>query len=168
MKKLLSMFCLILAIYSSSFATTVVRLTLDDMVKKAHEIVQGSVRSSQTRWSPDHRIILTITTIDIQETIKGQPSKTIELTTIGGTIGDLTLVVPGMPSFETGEDAVIFIENVGAVKTVVGLNQGKFSVRNGDVANRMSGLSFPDGREGGAPVRMRLEDFKRQIKDRLK
>src|SRR5207302_6919520 len=140
------------------------RLTLDDMVKKAHAIVHGRVRSSSAHWSPDHRLILTTTIIDIHETIKGQAARTIELTTIGGKVGDLTLVAAGMPAFEAGEDAVLFVENVGAFKTVVGLSQGKFSVRNGEVSNSLSALSFPDGRQAGASMTMRLDDFNRQIR----
>src|SRR5262249_1585929 len=155
----LSMFC---------FATTVERLTLDDMVGKASTIIHGRVLSARTQWSSDHRIILTTTTIEIEETIKGQPAKTIELTTIGGKIGDVTLVVPGMPAFESGEDAFLFVENVGPFRTILGLNQGKFSVRNGEVMNTTSGLSFQNGRENGVPIRMPMEDFKRQIRNHLK
>src|SRR5438105_15320254 len=113
MKKTLRSWILILLVSTLSLATTVERLTLDDMVKKAHAIVHGRVRSSSAHWSPDHRLILTTTIIDIHETIKGQAARTIELTTIGGKVGDLTLVAAGMPAFEAGEDAILFVENVG-------------------------------------------------------
>src|SRR5262249_9752444 len=112
-------------------------------------------------------IILTTTTIDVEETIKGQPAGTVELTTIGGQIGDLRLVVPGMPAFEAGEEAIVFVENVGAYKTIVWLSQGKFAVRNGQVMNTVSGLSFPNARQGHDSLRMGLEDFKREIRNRL-
>jgi hypothetical protein len=168
MKTVLCAFVLFLALTLPSFATTVERLTLDDMVHKAHAIVHGRVRSSSAHWSADHRLIVTTTTIDVQETLKGQTARTIQVTTIGGQVGDLTLVVPGMPSFDAGEDAVVFIENVGTAGAVVGLSQGKFSVRNGRVSNTTSGLSFPDGRQADLPTSMGLEDFKRQIRNRLK
>jgi hypothetical protein len=60
-----------------------------------------------------------------------------------------------MPAFEAGEDAMVFVENVGSFKTVVGLSQGKFSVRNGEVSNATT------------PLKMRLADFKQQIRNRL-
>jgi hypothetical protein len=167
MKRVILLFIAILTITLSSFATTVERLTLDDMVRKAHTIVHGKVRSSSAHWSADHRVIVTTTTIDIEETIKGGVAKTIELTTLGGKVGNLTLVVPGMPAFQSGEDAFLFVENVGTFKTVVGLSQGKFSVRSGRVSNTTSGLSFADGRQGDVPLSMGLEDFKRQIRNRL-
>ena len=155
MKKFILLFAVI-SIIPSVFATTVERLSLDDMVHKAHVIVHGRVLSSSTHWSSDHRLILTTTTIQVQETLKGQQARMIEVITIGGKVGDLTLVVPGMPSFEAGEDGVFFVENVGAFKTILGLGQGKFSVRNGEVSN------------AATAVKIRLEDFNQEIRNRLK
>jgi len=144
-------------------ATTVERLNLDSLVKKSNRIVVGKVRSSRTYWSSNGKLILTNYTIDVQETIKGTPARTVELTTIGGTIGDLTLHVAGMPVFDTDENAVVFMEKSGAYSTIVGLGQGKFTVMNGEVSNNISGLEFPDGGAARA-TRMSLATFRRQIK----
>lgn len=144
-------------------ATTVERLTLDDLVKKANKIVVGRVNGTRTYWANNGKLILTGYTIEVQETIKGQASRTIEVTTIGGTIGDVTLHVAGMPSFERGESAVVFLENSGVYSTVVGLGQGKFEVDNGEVANNVADIAFPDSRPG-RPLKMPLESFKKQIK----
>lgn len=154
---------LILIIASWSHAITVQRLGLDEMVKKAHAIVIGKVTGSRTYWSADRKLILTDYTIDIAESIKGSVSRTTAVTTVGGKIGDLELYVSGMPSFQNGENAVVFIEQSGAYQTVVGLGQGKFTVTNGEVTNSIGDLSFPDGRAGN-PVKMRLETFKTQIR----
>ncbi len=168
MKRLITSSALILWICTSSLATTVVRLSLDDMVRKAQSIVHGKVHSRSTHWSTNGKLILTTYTMDVEETIKGPVSKSVELTTIGGKIGDLTLYVSGMPSFETGEEAVVFIENSGGYSVFVGLSQGKFSVKNGEVANSVAALTFPDGKEASPPLKMRVEDFMRQIQGRLR
>jgi hypothetical protein len=159
---------LILILLAATFsdATTVQRLGLEDLVKKAHTIVVGRVSNSRTYWSVDKKLILTNYTIQVDESIKGQASGTVEVTTIGGKIGDLELMVSGMPSFVAGENAVVLIETSGAHQIVVGLGQGKFTVTNGEVANAVGGLSFPDGRPG-TPVRMPLQDFKNQIRTML-
>ncbi len=162
MKKLLLLIALICPVVSH--ATTVERLTLDDLVRKAGKIVVGRVNGVRTYWSG--QIILTSYTIEVQETIKGTASRNIEVTTIGGTIGDITLHVAGMPSFQKDENAVVFLENTGMVSTVVGLGQGKFAVRNGEVTNTIGGLDFPDGRKA-KPLNMTLESFKNQIRRRL-
>src|SRR5262245_44881003 len=143
-------------------ATTVERLDLHDLARKAHKIIVGRVSNSRTFWSSNRKLILTSYTVEVQETIKGESSHTLELTTIGGTIGDLTLHVAGMPSFERGENTLLFVENSGAFSTVVGLDQGKFKIAGGEVSNSVNELSFPDGRPGKS-LKMPLESFKKEI-----
>src|SRR5262245_32115657 len=154
---------LVLSLSIPARATTVERLNLDGLVKKSNRIVVGKGRSSRTYWSSNGKVILTSYTIDVQETIKGTAVRTVEHTTIGGTIGDLTLHVSGMPVFDKDENAVVFVEKTGLFSTVVGLGQGKFTVVNGEVSNNISGLEFPDGGPS-RPTKMSLATFKRQIK----
>jgi hypothetical protein len=90
-------------------------------------------------------------------------SPTVTVTTIGGKIGNTVLRVSGMPQFQTGENAILFLERSGAYTTVVGLNQGKFRIANGEVANTVTGLTFPDG-NSAKPIKMPVDEFKRQIK----
>src|SRR5437764_11349186 len=137
MKRFVLFAAVVLLVSISSSATTVERLSLDDMVNKAHSIVHGKVRSVRSHWSEDGRLILTTYTLDVQETIKGQSARSIALTTIGGKIGDLTVFAAGMPSFVVGEESIVFLEKSGDKSAVVGLNQGKFSVVNGEVSNAL-------------------------------
>jgi hypothetical protein len=88
------------------------------------------------------------------------------VTTVGGKVGNTILRVSGMPQFQTGENTVLFLERSGAYTTVVGLNQGKFSISNGEVSNTITGLSFPDG-NAAKPLKMPVDEFKRQIKLRI-
>ena len=148
------------------YATSVQRLSFELLVAKAQSIVQGSVVSAQTYRSADGKLILTNYTVDVEESLKGSSGKTVTFTTVGGRIGNTILHVSGMPVFQPGEKAVLFLEQAGAYTTVVGLNQGKFTVSNGEISNSVAGLSFPDG-GSGSPVRMSLDEFKRQVKLRL-
>src|SRR5215468_2961474 len=84
----------------SAYATTVQRLGLEDLAKKAHTIVVGRVTNSRTYWSANGKLILTNYTVLVDETIKGQAARNVEITTIGGRIGDVELRVAGMPSFQ--------------------------------------------------------------------
>lgn len=153
----------VLLFAGSSYATTVQRLGLEDLVKKAHTIVVGRVVNSRTYWNSNRKLIFTSYTIQVDESIKGQAAGSLEVTTIGGKIGDVELHVAGMPAFQNGENAVVFVEQSGAFQTVLGLGQGKFTVINGEVRNSVGDLSFPDGRPG-VPTRMPLQTFKDQIR----
>jgi len=156
----------IFGILAPLYATSVQRLGFEELVAKAQTIVEGSIVSAQTYRSADGKLILTNYTINVQESLKGSVGKTVTLTTVGGRIGNTVLHVSGMPAFQPGEKAVLFLERAGAYTTVVGLNQGKFTVSNGEISNSIIGLSFPDG-GSGSPVRMPLDEFKRQLKLRL-
>ena len=147
-------------------ATTVQKQTLDDMVSKAESIVIGRVINSQSSWTKNGKLILTQTTFEVQEGLKGAATKTVTITTVGGRVGNSVLHVSGMPSFQPDETAVIFLERSNNYLTVLGLSQGKFSVVNGEVSNHLSGLSF-EGGVASIPTRMRLTEFKRQIQQRL-
>ncbi len=147
-------------------AATVLRLDLDGLVSTAQTIVVGKVRDSDTYWSADGRLILTRHTIEVAETLKGFNDETVEITTIGGTIGDLTLYVAGMPVFEPGEDTVVFLEAAGPYRTVVGLGQGKFTVADDFVSNSVSSLEFADTSPGRV-TRMQFARFKNAIRERL-
>jgi hypothetical protein len=98
-----SVLLLLLGSIFSIHATTAKRMDLDQLVSGAQEIVVGKVRDSETSWSGDGRLILTRHRIEVSETLKGVNDGSVEITTIGGTIGDLTLYVAGMPVFEPGQ-----------------------------------------------------------------
>jgi len=156
----------VLAALAPLNATSVQRLGLDELVARAHSIVQGNVVGSNTYRSADGNLILTSYTVQVEETLKGLPASTVTLTTIGGRIGNTVLHVAGMPAFQPGERAVLFLEQSGNYTTVLGLNQGKFEVSNGQVSNSIAGLSFASGASAGA-MQMPLDEFKRQVKVRL-
>jgi len=144
-------------------ATTVERLSLEDLTARSQSIVQGTVRGSRSYWSPDGKLILTSTTIDVTETIKGQSARSMEVTTVGGQVGDAVLHVGGMPAFVPGESTIVFVERSAGYLIVLGLGQGKFTVSNGEVANSPAELTFPDGKPARMS-RMSEQTFKSQIR----
>ena len=166
MKRLITSVLVTFGLLVSAQATTVRRLSFDDLVAKADTIVSGQVVDSQTYWTPDKKLILTSYTVQIGDNIKGKTPPTVTITTVGGRIGNTVLRVSGMPQFKTGESAVLFLERSGTYTTVVGLNQGKFRITNGEVSNTVTGLSFPDGNPG-TTLKMPIDEFKRQIKRRI-
>jgi hypothetical protein len=166
MKRLFILSFLVLVFLTPAHATTVRRLSFDELVSKAEMIVAGQVTDSRTYRTGDGKLILTSYTIQVGENIKGKAPATVTVTTVGGKVGNTVLRVSGMPQFQTGENTVLFLENYGTYTTVVGLNQGKFGISNGEVSNTMTGLAFPDG-NSAKPLKMPLDEFKRQIRLRL-
>src|SRR5690348_2015187 len=68
-------------------ATTVRHLSFDDLVSQAKDIFVGRVIASQSSWTKDGKLILTQTTFQVQEGLKGTSPKTVTVTTVGGQVG---------------------------------------------------------------------------------
>lgn len=144
-------------------ATTVERFSIEELSLRSQMIIQGVVRGSRSFWTADRKLILTATTFEVTESIKGQAVRIVEVTTVGGQVDDTVLHVSGMPSFTAGENVVLFMERSGIYTTVFGLGQGKFTISNNAVVNSVADLNFADG----APpreTRMPLQSFKNAIR----
>jgi hypothetical protein len=143
-------------------ATTVERFTLETLTIRAASIVQGTVTSTQSHWDSRRRIIFTTTTLQVTDGLKGSSSGSIQITTIGGQIGNSIMRVAGMPAFRPGETAIVFAERSGSHMTVLGLGQGKFAVMNGTAENSVAELAFSDG-NSGSRAKMSVDSLKSQI-----
>jgi hypothetical protein len=148
-------------------ATTVLRLDLDGLVRTSTTIVVGTVESSESYWTADGKLILTRNTIRVQQTLKGAVSSRVVVTTVGGTLDDITLHVSGMATFAENEQTVVFVEDTPVFRTVLGLGQGKFSVKDGVVSNDLSNLEFVGGGVA-TPTVMPIELFLDEIRRRVR
>ena len=133
-------------------ATTVRRFDLEEMVQTAERIFLGTCLS--TGCERDSLEICTRTSFRVAERIKGTfDADTLVLRLPGGTLDGVRFSILGMPSFEPGEEVVLFLsaEDEAGYPWVVGLSQGKFSVvldpLSGKkvVVNGSSGLAFSSG-----------------------
>ena len=128
---------LVLTIGPSASATTVRQFDLEEMVETAERIFLGICLSGRCEAGPSG--ICTRTTFRIKEPIKGTfDADTLQLRLPVGTIDGIRCTIPGMPSFEPGEEIVLFLtgEDKDGYPWVIGLSQGKFSVIPDPVSRR--------------------------------
>ncbi|MDC0715066.1 hypothetical protein POL68_41850 [Stigmatella sp. ncwal1] len=110
-------------------ASTMLKLDLTALSHTSDAVVHGTVRRVESRWSRDHRRILTDVEIEVSEALKGQLGNTVLLIQPGGRVGDIGQVVSGMASFTQGEEVVVFLERRGSQAFgLVGMSQGKYEV----------------------------------------
>jgi hypothetical protein len=140
----------------AAFATTVQKLSLQDLTKKSATIVQARVDDAVSAWDAGHKEIYTTYTLHITQSVKGNKGEsTVTLRQIGGTVGNIASLVPGMPSFKKGEEVIVFLtqKDANGYPWVMGLQQGKYSVveKNGAkfVRNDLAGteLLFKNGKK---------------------
>lgn len=129
---LLGFVLLILAVPSTAVSTTVAKLDAESLVAKSSAIVQGEVRSVESRRE-DGRVF-TYVDIQTEQVLKGNPGKTVQIKHIGGVDGKWVTRVHGMPAFTAGESVIVFLEAKPEVThfVVTGLKQGKFSIQTSD------------------------------------
>lgn len=118
-----------LAVGAPAFATTMLKLDVPAMSRAADAVVRGKVTKVQSRWTDDQRKIVTDVELQVSETLKGSPPKTVKIVQPGGVVGDIGQRVDGVAEFKEGEECVVFLERQGdKVFSVVGMAQGKLKV----------------------------------------
>ena len=102
--------------FPSARATSVIPPTFPELVAEADAIVRGRVTDIAVRRTaaPDGTpIIKTFVTFAVERTLKGADRREVTLEFLGGTVGEESLVVTGMPRFERGAADYLFIERNG-------------------------------------------------------
>jgi hypothetical protein len=112
-----------------SRATTLLRQDLSALVQSSDLIVHGNVHSMNSRWSSDHRRIVTDVELDVVEALKGSPSSRVTVLQPGGDVGDIGQRVEGLAAFDVGEEVFLFLQRHGTERyRVSGMAQGKFHI----------------------------------------
>jgi hypothetical protein len=145
-------------------------LGFDELAVRAQRVVVGTVSSVEPRWAErdGNRIIETVIDLTVEtELSNASAGPTVRIVQPGGQIGDVGMVVSGLPEFRAGEHVLVFLRVTGVDEqgvtehAVVGMAQGKFAVlpRLGggfDVVQQVpSGLGFASADATGA---IRAED----------
>ena len=133
-----------------ALATTVEPPEFSALVARAGSVFRGEVtglRSELVERGGD-RAIFTYVTFRVTELIRGKPLPTeVTLEFLGGTVGDLTLEVAGMPRFERGAQEIVFVERAGPqICPLVAMAYGRYRVlRDAAGAEQVA-------RDNGAPL----------------
>lgn len=114
----------------STFASTLQRLSLNDMILKSTIIVRGTVQpgtSAALRGS----LIYTHYQLSVTSVYKGTqtPGQTIDVAVPGGVLNGIQQPVAGAPMLAAGQDYVMFLwTSKSGLTQVIGLSQGLFNV----------------------------------------
>ncbi len=128
---LLMLICLLSSM--NIFASTVLKLSMDQMIQKADAIVYAVVK--EIKPIQKNQSIFTQIRFDLMEQLKGDALPlNFELEQIGGEINVGTKdwkkqVVSGQAEFMLGEEVLLFLEKSQSQKWVVlGMSQGKYTI----------------------------------------
>jgi hypothetical protein len=130
----------------------VVPPNVTELVDEADAIYRGRVTAvkAQRVERPDGgSVIKTFVTIGINRVIKGPELTETTLEFLGGTLGDETLEVDGMPKFNVGDRGIVFVQNNGTqFCPLVRLSHGRYRIEK----DRPTGREYI-ARENGRPLK---------------
>jgi len=156
-------------------ATLMRAMPFDEKVEHAASIVLGKCVATHSQWDSEHRFIVTYSTFQVENTMKGTEPAQVTIVTPGGTIGHLSQDTVGVPSFHEGDENVIFTKATNLGPTVLYFDQGTYDVsadEHGEkvVTPRPTGAVLVDTQRGAAyePEHARaLGDFQREVKESI-
>ncbi len=109
-------------------ATVVQSASFDEKVQAADSIILGRCVKTHTQFDPTGRWILTYSTFQIEESMKGQPSPEVTVVTPGGEVNGIHQDTIGVPSFKQDDERVLFIRFSRVGPTVLFFDQGAYDV----------------------------------------
>jgi len=131
---LFASFLIVHLFVSEGHATTLRKLSLDDLVTHADVIAVGTCQKMETVWLD--KKIYTIATVGISQSLKGNAGAggTIQVYILGGRVRKpipVKMHVPGAAQVTLNEEMVLFLQKRGGTKPYyrfVGMRQGKVPV----------------------------------------
>jgi hypothetical protein len=162
-------FLLIVSLAPDLGATTMKRLTNQDLTEKAQLIVVGRALETKSAWVG--RRLVTLATISVGEVLKGDRHATVTVVLPGGVDATrkfpLAMMVPGAPQLHAQEEVFLFLTRANQHATgdaesytVVGLSQGKLSIITDASGNKMVA---PHQVRAGTTGIVSLAQFKQEI-----
>jgi hypothetical protein len=110
-------------------ATTLVRLSFDDLARQATTITRARCLASSSVWRNGE--IWTETEFEVLEVRKGTASGIMRISLPGGRVDHLQSHVDGVPAFRAGEEVYLFLWNSRGPDTyVLGWTQGTFRIKH--------------------------------------
>ena len=161
-KKIVIFFTLLSIVFAGSVSSLMLKLSLSELVSNADVIITGEVVEKECRWGERVKCIYTYVTVLVDEYVKGEGEKEIILMHPGGEVGRKGMMISNMPSFQEGEEVLIFARKLkdrlavlnnqsdtGKIYGVYGFAQGKcriFVDETGEkmVRNNFSNLCIQD------------------------
>jgi hypothetical protein len=119
----------VLSFASAVHATSVPRLSFEELTDKSEVIATGQVTRSWTDWDATHQHIWTHYEVAVSTAYKGQTAPTVVISEPGGVVGNLGMRVAGSVAYQPGDSVFVFLQRMpnGFLRTT-GWGQGQYRV----------------------------------------
>lgn len=132
-----------------------------ELATQSDAIVVGRATETQPFWVDSGRNLVTLVTIAVDQTVKGDNAATVTVALPGGVDANrkfpIAMTYPGAPRIAPDEDVLLFLvhadDEVAGSYAVTGFSQGKFAIESGPApAGLRAQAASRNVRVGGALV----------------
>ena len=134
----------LLAVSALAGASTLLRVSVDELTQRAEFVFEGEVVSVQAQRSGARGMISTFVTFNVIDTIKGSASvESIELKFLCGNLEGERLEVNGSRIPELGERGVYFVESLtqDLINPLLGWSQGQYLIQTEDGVEQVTSVN---------------------------
>jgi len=126
----LLMIGLALAVTTPARSTTLIAMSVRQLTQASSDIVRAQAVRQASRWNQGHTQIITVTTCEVAQTLKGHVPSTIEVEQPGGRVQNVGMLVPGTAALLPESEYVLFLETPaeGSMFRLVGMAQGALRI----------------------------------------
>lgn len=153
------------ALATATQATTLVKMSTEQLTATATDIVIGTCKETRSVWV--NRTLVTLATVAVDESLKGGPRSELTVVLPGGVDASrpvpVAVTLPGAPQIAPRDNVILFLEADAPLKDgfqVVGFSQGKLSI-----VRDAFGRSFASPTRGVSPEAVDLAAFKSRVKE---
>lgn len=111
---------------------------VEEMTDLAHDVVSGTVTEITSKME-EGKIVSTVT-VEINHNYVGSKQNQLTFNILGGTYEGMTMLVPGAPQFEIGQNVLVFVDD----HRLVGFGQGVYDIKEDDIAERSAANRIPE------------------------
>ena len=106
------------------------KMSVEDLARQADTIVVGTVTQQQSAWDAQHTAIHTDVTVAVERMLAGTPGDIVTLRVAGGIVEGMGMRTSNDPTFQDGEQVIVFLDTTTNPSSVVGMQQGKFTIKD--------------------------------------
>lgn len=139
-KRVATLLLLSLGTAAVSQATTLVKMSTEQLTAESSSIVIGTCTKLRSTWVD--RTLVTLATISVTESLKGDAAREVTLVVPGGVDASravpVAVVYPDAPFVGLSENVLLFLDGDAPVANgfqVVGYSQGKYSIEKDAAGN---------------------------------
>lgn len=144
-------------------------------------ILTGRCLDTRSVWTQNNRVLVTLATIEVGETVKGEAGSTVTVALPGGVDVNrkfpVAMTYPGAPTINQNEEVLLFLnvdDSVADSYAVSGFSDGKFSIIEDERGNKLVSRDFIMGKVATGPGVVRgqrqfvpVAEFKSKIREHL-